>query len=57
MTKSASQLINIIPIEKNSGYLFDVIRELIRLNQDINIEVFEPIITENNNIKYEKVNI
>lgn len=57
LTKSASQLINIIPIEKNSGYLFDVIRELIRLNQDINIEVFEPIITENNNIKYEKVNI
>ena len=57
LSKSACQLVDILSIEKNNEYFFEVIRNIIGLNQGINIEVFEPIIIENNNIKYEKVNI
>lgn len=57
LSKSACQLVEILSIEKNNEYFFEIIRELIRLNQDINIEVYETIPVGKNAIRFKPVDI
>lgn len=57
LSKSACQLVDILSIEKNNEYFFEILRNIIGLNQGINIEVYESIIVGNNEFSYKPVDI
>lgn len=57
LSKSAAQLLDILSVEKNIEYFFEVIKEMTRINPDINIEVYEIISAGKTEIRFKQIEI
>lgn len=57
LSKSAAQLLDILSVEKNIEYFFEVLKEMTRINPDINIEVYEIISAGKTEIRFKQIEI